>query len=121
MSSEPDPELIQTRLTVWRALSELYLDTELKDADHRRIAAVLAALPYGVDELEEILRHEVHPACRGNLLQVAGEWAGFDDNWLRARIAPYLGRRRWWRRWPGYGRMVGEDWRAVRAYLAEVS
>jgi hypothetical protein len=78
---------------------------------------LLAASPYGVDELEAILRHEVYPVCRGNLLSVAGAWAGFDDVWLQAHIAPRLGRRPWWRRRPLAGWIYRDDWRAVRGYL----
>ena len=42
-------------------LSELYLDTELDDADYDRIAAVLLGSGYSRGQLEEILYRELHP------------------------------------------------------------
>ena len=30
--------------------------------------------------------HEVYPVCKYNLWSVAGEWAGFDRDWLKAKI-----------------------------------
>jgi hypothetical protein len=81
------------RLPVWNALSEFFLDTELQDSDYKRIAAVLAKSPYTGGEIEDILRHEVYPPCHYNLLCVAGEWGGFDEEWLVERIAPLCGQR----------------------------
>jgi hypothetical protein len=40
---------------------------------------------------------EVHPACVANLHSPAGEWAGFDADWLEQRI---LGRAAAVLRWP---------------------
>ncbi len=36
---------------------------------------------------------KVYPACSFNLSQVAGEWAGFDPDWLERRILCGGGRR----------------------------
>ena len=78
---------------MWNALSEFFLDTELQESDYRRIASALAASPYTVGEIEEILRCEVYPACHQNLLCIAGEWRGFDGEWLVEHVAPCFGKR----------------------------
>jgi len=65
-------------MPVWEALSDFFLDTELQEADYQRIASVLTCSSYTIAEIEEILRYEVYPALRWNLLAIAGEWAGFD-------------------------------------------
>ncbi|MDB2705549.1 hypothetical protein N9Y67_03295, partial [Pseudomonadota bacterium] len=41
---------------------------------------------YTIEELKFILNNEVAPAVSENLLSVAGEWAGFDEEWLVNRI-----------------------------------
>ena len=73
-------------------MSEFWLDTELNDEDHRRIAAVLRDSGYTIPELEAICRSEVAPVVSGNLLSVAGEWACFDSAWLEREILQRLRR-----------------------------
>jgi hypothetical protein len=85
--------VVEKRMPVWSALSELFLDTELHHADRERIAAMLAASPYSEEKLEEILRFEVTPTLRANLLSIAGEWAGFDEAWLREKLTPRIDKR----------------------------
>lgn len=123
------PDDLPRRRPVWLALSDLFLDTDvtLLQAANARL---LAASPYSLEELDTILREEVYPACAFNLREVAGEWAGFDADWLERRIrrggAPP---RPWWRRWQRY-LMLGwtipvglppewADWRAEVARLRE--
>ena len=60
------------RRPVWEALSQLFLDTELDEADLEHIAAILAASPYTDGELSAIYHHEVTPVCRFNLGLIAG-------------------------------------------------
>ncbi len=91
---KPATEDLENRRRAWEALSDLYLDTDTSLSRQWR-AQILAASPYSLDELEHILIEEIHPACRANLLCVAGEWAGFDMEWLEARIL-----RRSRSRWP---------------------
>lgn len=74
------------RRPVWSALSELYLDTELEEADWERLAAVLVRSGYSLGQLEEILYRELHPVLHRNLLSVAGEWSAFDVTWLETKI-----------------------------------
>ncbi len=112
-----DPK-IDERLPVWQALSQLFLDTELQEGDFARIADVLASSPYSEDKIEEILRFEVTPACHWNLLSVAGEWVGFNDEWLREKISPKMDTRPWLR-WP-ISRMIRKDWNRTRNKFIEL-
>lgn len=83
------------RLPVWTAMSELFLDTQLDEADYERIAAVLRASPYDRGEIETILRTEVSPVFSVNLMQIAGEWEPWSEAdvgtlmlaWLRKRAS----------------------------------
>ncbi|MGA6103344.1 MULTISPECIES: DUF7079 family protein [Pseudomonas] len=70
------------RERVWLALSELWLDTELDDADLRRIADALRTSALPPAELEAIYLHEVAPVLWLNAWSVAGVWSGFDPDWL---------------------------------------
>lgn len=102
---------------MWEALSGLFLDTELQPGEDACIARVLARSGYADAELDAILRYEVGPVLTPNLLSVAGEWAGFDVDWLAERIA-LRPRPAWWRpRFLG-AYLVREDWARVRAALA---
>jgi hypothetical protein len=97
-------------------LSELYLDTELDDRDKARIAAVLADSGYSAGQLEEILYRELHPVLHTNLLSVAGEWAGFDLEWLEGQILQGSRRRSSFAIIPGKWMVCG-GWEAVEAQL----
>jgi hypothetical protein len=77
---------LENRRPVWIALSELFLDTNLDADDIERLAQALARSPYTLDELERVLLWEVYPACRANLVSIAGEWSAFDPNWLESKI-----------------------------------
>ena len=76
---------LQARRAVWEALSSLFLDTDTS-LDREWRAKLLAASPYSVPELEQILIDHVYPVCRANLFSIAGEWSGFDPEWLEKRI-----------------------------------
>jgi len=82
---KPAHEDLEHRVPVWEALSDLFLDTDTSFARTWRVA-ILAASPYSIGELQKILVDEVYPVCRSNLFSIAGEWAGFDPEWLQGRI-----------------------------------
>jgi hypothetical protein len=113
---------LQARRPVWEALSSLFLDTDTSLLRDWR-AQQLAASPYALPDLERILVDEVYPVCRWNLLQVAGEWAGFDPDWLERRI---LSRRRSPFRFlhhvdPFPSTVLGSrEWRATKAAIASM-
>jgi len=116
----PSEAQITERMPVWDALSEFFLDTELQPDDHERIAKTLAASRYSETELDEILAYEVYPACKCNLLCVAGEWIGFHPDWLKEKIAPRYDRRpflklRFRHRW-----MFDRHWTKVQARIREL-
>lgn len=76
---------LAARRQVWVALSDLYLDTEVESL-HEACAQVLADSPYTLHDLERMLREDVDPLLRRNLMVPAGVWDGFDADWLVARI-----------------------------------
>lgn len=82
---KPAAEDLEHRRPVWEALSSLFLDTDTSLLRSWRVG-ILAASPYSIEELQEILVDEVYPVCRSNLFSIAGEWAGFDPEWLENRI-----------------------------------
>jgi hypothetical protein len=73
------------RLQLWSALADLYLDTDVRPGLALNALSLLAS---GFDEAQWdwIFQHEVTPAVYHNMQCVAGEWAGFDEAWLRERI-----------------------------------
>lgn len=113
----------EQRQPVWLALSELYLDTELEEADFRRLALVLAASGFSWHDIKLINYDEVAPVLWQNLLSMAGEWAGWDKASLVANINEhytgthhrFLGSRRLWVRLVDY---FTADWLAqIATYL----
>ena len=82
----------QTRLPVWTALSELFLDTELQDDDYAGIAAVLDRSGLPRERLQAILNYEVAPAFAFNLVDLAGEWTPWsEEEVLEIMSAPRRG------------------------------
>ena len=80
------------------------------------IAETLAASAYSLAELRRILDDEVTPVLQGNLCQVAGEWCGFDEEWLVEQISARFGKRRWR---PALLNL-DSDWRALTALVARL-
>ena len=77
---------ISKRKPVWLVLSEFYLDTELRDADFQRISKILKESGYSLKELKRINYEEVAPVVSPNTYSVAGEWTGFNEEWLIEEI-----------------------------------
>jgi hypothetical protein len=78
-------EQIKLRKPVWVAFSDLFLDTDVT-LIYGDIAQVCADSEYSAAELKEILFEEVAPVVSGNLMSIAGEWAGFNEDWLVKQI-----------------------------------
>jgi hypothetical protein len=119
MSSRPpfDQHELAVRCKVWLAFSELYLDSEVH---YPNIAGALARSPYSLETLRDILRNEVHPVVCFNLLSAAGEWAGFDERVLSARIEQRLSRPvwlRWLHVYPAMHGFVREQWHKLEPLL----
>lgn len=87
------PGELEARKPVWRAFSELFLDTDVR-MSYVYAADLLARSPYSHTELKRILDQEVAPALEFNLHDVAGEWAGFDEDWLIGHIERTLTSKR---------------------------
>ena len=84
------PLHIKERKPVWIALSDFYLDTELQDYNFQYIAQIILESPYTFEEIQIINMYEVFPVLQPNLLQPAGEWAGFNEKRLIEAITNYL-------------------------------
>ena len=93
-----DAEL-RIRRPLWVAMSELWLDSELQDRDLDHIARALRDSGYDRATLERILVEEVAPVVYLNLYVAAGNWTGFDPDWLCAEILSGLRRRGRFRAW----------------------
>ena len=92
-------EAIERRKKIWLVLSEFYLDTELTSEDFDRISTVFRQSGYVLSEIKEIDLYEVFPLLQMNLLSNAGEWAGFDEDWLISSCGRcYCKRRNWYHR-----------------------
>jgi len=76
---------VSLRQPLWLALSDLFLDTDVR-LNYPSTARAIAQSPYSGVELEAIFRNEVAPIVESNLFEIAGDWAGFPDDWLFAAI-----------------------------------
>jgi hypothetical protein len=83
---------IAARMPLWCALSDLFLDTQMQRQDYEAIARAAREGGFSVEQVRDIFEHEVFPALAFNLMSVAGEWAGFDPDFVRERILLTLGR-----------------------------
>ncbi|MEH6491016.1 DUF7079 family protein [Halopseudomonas sp.] len=81
------PPPIATRAALWAAFSELFLDTDIGADTHRFVARRIIESGLSPEAVLKVLWLEVFPALCDNLRVVAGEWAGFTDEWLSERIA----------------------------------
>jgi hypothetical protein len=102
----------EARLRAARAaLSELFLDTELDGRDLARIAQVVTGTGLRRDELEHVFTDELEPLLAGNLNVPAGEWQGFDIEWIEAQIRERAGQGT-------VRKAIGRAMRAVRGASA---
>jgi hypothetical protein len=116
-----------SREEVWLALSELWLDNQLDEPDHRRIAAVLQASELPLAELQAIYLVEVAPLLWLNHWGTAGVWSGFDPAWLSDGCRRHqLRRQRRWHRWrcqllrKAMTYAAEPEWQQVLGYLQEL-
>ncbi len=83
-----------TRKKIWIELSEFYVDTELTSEDFDRISNTFLQSGLGISKIKEIDLMEVFPLLQPNLLNVAGAWAGFDEEWLLSECTKRYIRRK---------------------------
>lgn len=75
-------DIKKQRLPLWRAFSELFLDTELQEYTYKYIARTINESELSIEEAEKILWNEVYPVLEANLQSIAGNWSGWPDDWL---------------------------------------
>lgn len=120
-----DAEEIERRSPVWRALSDLFLDTELDRRDLRAIAETIKTACFSVEEAEEILYQEVAPVFFGNLMTTAGEWQPWDEEQVREMVCGRLQKKRHLFSWledflcRRVVKLIRLDWLQVRRYLEQ--
>ena len=90
MNAPLSPKQIEARLPVWRALSDLFLDTALQDYNYKYVADVVFESDFEPAEMQCILWKEVFPALADNLRIATGEWGAFEESWLQQRITNVL-------------------------------
>ena len=103
-------EEIAIRTPVWSAMSDLFLDTDVR-IWYPWSARAIALSPYSFEELDLIFSDEVRPVLSVNMLMVAGEWAGFDTDWLVSKIVA-RGKPRH-RSWLPQWKAAQRDWESV--------
>ena len=107
------PEDLARRQPVWDAMSDLFLDTEVR-WNVPFVARRCAESGYDDKTLECIFWVEVFPEAIGNMLQVAGEWAVLALNKAALIKRADAGKMLWHRR-RLCGWMVESVWRSVCA------
>ncbi|WP_374089127.1 hypothetical protein [Methylomicrobium lacus] len=116
------PDDLPNRRPVWEALSDLFLYTDVTLARTWR-AEKLAASPYSLADIEQILIDEVYPVCKYNLVCVAGEWEFFDPDWLENRILNRLKSPLRGLHWLNAGRFWVprcEEWQATKTTIISI-
>ena len=89
------PEQDQSdRRPIWDQLQIFWMDTD-PNIFLSGAAQVCAQSKYSLPEIERIFWNEVRPAVQFNLMSLAGEWTGFEIEWLSQRIlkTSHFGRR----------------------------
>lgn len=109
-------EEAEPRFRVWYALADLFLDTEPQPDNYAWIARTLNGSGFDKVELRRILAEEVGPAFVFNLFDIAGEWAGWGEDYVRQLMtAPRKPLRPAERR--AIDELVEEEWPKIEALL----
>jgi HEAT repeat protein len=116
---------VDRRMTVWRALSTLFVDEDFGEDRQREIAHVLNKSEYEHGELREIYEQEVAPVCYRNRYQIGERWEQIDPQWLRAAIVDHLAQQGSVPDWWPFGRVpekrgvesTREQWQEVMGML----
>ena len=112
-------EAFQKHKTVWIALSEFYLDTELTPGQLNRIAKTLKSTGFSLAEIESINKDMVFPVLLKNLSSPLGIWTGFQEEWLIDSIKEYANSAGWlskyWYRFQYlfYSKYFKDDWLSI--------
>ncbi|KAI1907637.1 hypothetical protein LOZ61_004764 [Ophidiomyces ophidiicola] len=116
--------LTDSEKTACVALSRLFLNTQFLTDDYNDIAAALRPLDMSLESLDHVLRHDLFPILYPNLLEVAGEWTGFDEDWLLKEVECRRRFRDSWVKpvgdsgaWQWVGNAVTTPWNEVKQRL----
>jgi hypothetical protein len=113
-------EQLNRRVPVWSALADLFLDTQFDQPQYERIADICRKAGYPKEELREIFFREVAPAFAFNLFDIAGEWAGWPDDFVQSKILRELKpSRRIWRTFKAaiMRHHMQKEWKRVEVVL----
>lgn len=86
------PEEISRRLPLWCALADLFLDTDSDPAVYKAIHKIAEENNFSLTETIAILKEDVLPAFGTHLMSVAGEWSGFEEEYVLKKISEALSR-----------------------------
>lgn len=92
MTASDEPAEIVRLVPLWTALADLFLDTDAM-LSVPYIARTIVEGGFTVAEAEHALRWDVRPAFYRNLLSIAGEWAGWPEDYVRERVLAMRGAR----------------------------
>jgi hypothetical protein len=103
-------------------MADLFLDTAyLEIVSAAKVAERVRPAGYSREQLRAIFKDEVGPAFSFNGLEVAGEWAGWDPQFVRDRVismqASPLKRAGGRLQYLLVGRLIYRDWLKVEAAL----
>lgn len=85
---------LEKRKKVWLCLSESYLDVAWSDKDYQLMAKQLRSSGFSLPELMAIDLLEVYPVLQFNLMNPAGVWTGFEEDWLLESCTAYYRTKR---------------------------
>ncbi|KAJ3547349.1 hypothetical protein NM688_g5409 [Phlebia brevispora] len=108
----------------YRALSDLFLDTEQTQDDLNRLANRLSSTGLSSTALESMLRNDLFPILYPNLISVAGAWDGFQDDWLftqlqnrQSQSPGVLRGAADWTAWQSVGWIIWKPWTDIKRAL----
>lgn len=112
---------VEERMTLWQAISRLWLAQVLEERDLQNIAWILAHSRFDWQQIERICVYEVAPVVHENLRQEGGVWGSFDTVWLISAIEQNM-RNSCYQQDALRGReymmeLVARDWERVKQYF----
>jgi len=107
----PPEQDVEDRAPIWDSFQWIYQDTDPKIYYKEMIEACVPS-KYSILDLEQILLNEVLPALKFNMFDLAGDWQGYELQWLVNRI---LQKHRFGKRKPLLLRRYTQyHWRSVK-------
>jgi hypothetical protein len=75
----------EQRKALWISLADLMLDTDIPELWAKNIVDAMLAAQISLGQTRSIFLDEVAPVFISNLFAVAGEWEGWDGDWVIQR------------------------------------